>query len=70
MNKKQKVMCPILVLANWIPERGYPNVYCEQEECALWNPHIGCCGLIATGIIQGIEVERREAAARWEADVR
>ena len=26
--------------------------------CALWNEHLGCCGLIADGVVKGIEIAR------------
>ena len=54
MNKK---MCPFLVIANNI---GAQATLCLENVCALWNDHLGCCGLIATGIVQGIEIARQE----------
>jgi len=60
--QKQRLnrICPFLMLANWIPAKGYGNVYCEEQECALYNEHLGCCGLIAQGVIVGIEIARKE----------
>ncbi|MFH1560479.1 MAG: hypothetical protein ABID84_03610 [Chloroflexota bacterium] len=46
--------CP---LAAATPDLGN---FCLKDECALWNEHLGCCGLIATGVIQGAAIVRKE----------
>lgn len=64
MNKK---LCPFLVLANTIGS-GWPTTFCEEIKCALWNDHLGCCGLVAIGMVQGIEIARQEMRADRETD--
>ena len=65
MNEQQKrtLICPIqaaltIVLRNLVGV----NPRCVENECAWWNIHLGCCGLIAQGMIQGLEIERQEMA--------
>ena len=57
MNEK---ICPILLLALYLSVGGGPGRLCMQDKCAWWNEHLGCCGLIAQGLLQGIQVVRRE----------
>ena len=53
--------CPMLVIANCIPGGGWSNPYCIGEYCAWWNEDFECCGLIAQGVIWGLELARKES---------
>jgi len=53
---KHVMRCPVLSIGQ---ESLEP---CSEDDCALWNKLLGCCGLIAQGLIAGAEVTREEAA--------
>jgi len=54
--------CPFLAIAkpHEIGRMSPTEIDCWQEGCALWNEHLGVCGLIAVGHLRGIEICRRE----------
>ena len=53
--------CPILMIALSVPGGDWSNPFCIGEYCAWWNEDFECCGLIAQGVIWGLEVSRKES---------
>ena len=68
MNEQQeRKICPIRHAAlTMATTAGNPvtwdSLCCIEAQCAWWNIHLGVCGLIAQGMIQAVDVVRREAA--------
>ena len=54
-------LCPLLYMFyHSRPVGGAPS-YCLEEDCAWWNEDFDCCGLIAQGVIWGLETARKES---------
>ena len=54
---------PLLTIAHMtgtVSAAGWRDPLCMKDGCAWWNYHIGACGVVAQGMIQGAEVARQE----------
>ena len=56
-----KKRCPVLLICHECGELDSSQAYCMGGDCAWWNEDFECCGLIAQGVIWGLEVSRRES---------
>jgi len=60
--------CPLLRIAYLIKlptsekDNGIPvkEARCMQTYCAMWNEHLGVCGLISEGWLAGVNTTRAE----------
>lgn len=59
------MICPLLAIAHWIPEEGFPTQDCIREQCAWWNEFAACCGVVAPGVVQALEALRQEISDRF-----
>ena len=53
--------CPIMILLYYRGEANWAGSECLRDGCAWWNEDFECCGLIAQGVIWGLEAARKES---------